>query len=87
VSLANDIVSDFDRRRLGPHRRKRLWIERLPCYETPIRHGYCPSVDVIDESDKVYLIMELMTGGNLLSKVVQQEGLCESTVKLIAKTL
>jgi hypothetical protein len=31
--------------------------------------------------------MELMTGGNLLSKVVQQEGLCESTVKLIAKTL
>jgi hypothetical protein len=66
---------------------ERLWIERLPCYETPRRHGYCPSVDVIDESDKVYLIMELMTGGNLLSKVVQQEGLCESTVKLIAKTL
>jgi serine/threonine protein kinase len=49
--------------------------------------GIVQVLDVIDESEKVYLIMELMTGGNLLSKVVQQEGLCESTVKLIAKSL
>jgi serine/threonine protein kinase len=44
-------------------------------------------LDVINESEKVYLIMELMTGGNLLSKVVQEEGLCESTVKSIIKSL
>jgi serine/threonine protein kinase len=49
--------------------------------------GIVQVLDVIDESDKVYLIMELMTGGNLLSRVVQQEELCESTVKLIAKSL
>jgi serine/threonine protein kinase len=49
--------------------------------------GVVQVLDVIDESEKVYLIMELMTGGNLLSKVVQEEGLCESTVKLIAKSL
>ena len=49
--------------------------------------GIVQVIDVIDESEKIYLIMELMTGGNLLSKVVQEEGLCESNVKLIAKSL
>jgi serine/threonine protein kinase len=49
--------------------------------------GIVQVLDVIDEPKKVYLIMERMTGGNLLSKVVQQEGLCESNVKLIAKSL
>jgi serine/threonine protein kinase len=49
--------------------------------------GVVQVLDVIDEPKKVYLIMERMTGGNLLSKVVQQEGLCESTVKMIAKSL
>jgi serine/threonine protein kinase len=49
--------------------------------------GITQVLEVIDESDKVYLIMELMTGGNLLSRVVQQEGLSENTVKLVAKSL
>jgi hypothetical protein len=74
-----------DRRRLGPPGEGGCG-SRLPCYETPRRHGYCPSVDVIDESDKVSH-HGAHDWWQSSSKVVQQEGLCESTVKLIAKTL
>jgi p90 ribosomal S6 kinase len=49
--------------------------------------GIVRVLDVFDEYEKVYLIMELMAGGNLLSKVVQQEGLNESAVTLIAKSI
>lgn len=44
-------------------------------------------IESIDESEKLYLVQELMTSGNLLSQVVQQEGLSEHSVKKIAKTL
>jgi len=44
-------------------------------------------VEIIDETEKMYLVMQLLTGGNLLSRVVQQEGLPEHTVKRIAKSL
>ena len=44
-------------------------------------------VDAMDESDRTYAVMELMTGGNLLSRVVQAQGLLEGTAKRMIKSV
>ena len=44
-------------------------------------------VEVIPEVDKIYIVMELMAGGNLLSRVIQKGSLPEATVKRIAYRL
>lgn len=44
-------------------------------------------VDVMDDPAHTHMVMELMTGGNLLSRVVQQGGLPEPTVQQLARTL
>jgi serine/threonine protein kinase len=81
-------VKIFDRRRLGSVQEQEAVEREINFLQNAQGHmGIVQLLDVIDDSEKVYVIMELMTGGNLLSKVVQQEGLCESTVKMIAKTL
>lgn len=41
-------------------------------------------VQVIEEDDKVYMVMELLPGGNLLSRVIQKKSLSEAAVKRIA---
>lgn len=43
-------------------------------------------VDVF-ENRKMYVVMDLATGGNLLSRVIQQEALPEDTVRHIAVTI
>jgi serine/threonine protein kinase len=81
-------VKIFDRRRLSVQEQKAVEREIALLQNAQGDVGIVQVLDVINESEKVYIIMEHMTGGNLLSKVVQQEGrMCESTVKLIAKSL
>jgi serine/threonine protein kinase len=78
----------FDRSRLGSVQEQEAVEREIDFLQNAQGDmGIVQVLDVIDEPEKVYLIMELMTGGNLLSKVVRQEGLCESAVKLIAKSL
>ena len=44
-------------------------------------------VEVIEEDDKIFIVMAYMSGGNLLSKVIQKGTLPESAVKSIARQL
>jgi serine/threonine protein kinase len=41
-------------------------------------------IQVLEENEKLYLVMELMSGGNLLSRVIQTQSLPEPTVQRIA---
>jgi serine/threonine protein kinase len=49
--------------------------------------GIVKLIDVLDDSSHTHLVMELLTGGNLLSRVVQQGGLSEPTVQRIARSV
>ena len=44
-------------------------------------------VEVIQEVDKIYIVMELLSGGNLLSRVVQKGPMPEATVRRMAYRL
>ena len=44
-------------------------------------------VEVIHEEDKMYIVMELMSGGNLLSRVIQKGPMSESVVRRMAYRL
>jgi serine/threonine protein kinase len=52
--------------------------------QTVQSHGAIVKLCEVYENRKIYLVMELATGGNVLSRVIQQEALPEDTVRRIA---
>ena len=62
-------------------------IKRIGQAQKPPTPYMVKLVEVVHEDDKVYLVTEFMSGGNLLSRVIQQGVLPESQVKQIAHQL
>lgn len=51
------------------------------------REGIIRLCDIFESTHRLYLVMVLGTGGNLLSRVIQQDALPEETIKKIAITV